>query len=139
MSYREMSSWVMGALTAALGLHYLSTYLDAAQGAGGAPPAAATFIPYVIVVVAASITAQIVLAILAPKRADTPPDERERPLLDRAGHWAGVIQAVLAVTALVTFMHREDGALLFHMIVGGLILAQVAEYALQIILLRWGS
>lgn len=138
MSFRETSAWVMGALSAAMGVFYLSTYLDAARD-GGAPPAAATFIPYVVVLILGSIIAQIVLAILAPERADAPPDERERPLLDRAGHWAGVIRAMLAVAALVTFLRTEDGALLFHMIMGGLIVAQVAEYALQIILLRWAS
>jgi len=59
----------------------------------------------------------------------------------RATEWlyVTIFAKSFAVAALVTFLRTEDGALLFHMIMGGLIVAQIAEYALQIILLRWSS
>lgn len=135
MSFREVSAWVMAALMTATGLYYLSTYQTAAKALGASPPMQA-FIPYAIVVVIASIIVQAALASFAPKSAERTPDERERPALWRAGHWAGLLQAGLCICALLYTIHTGDLALLFHLIVGGLILAQIAEYGLQIVFLR---
>lgn len=139
MSFREISAWVMGALMCATGAYYLKTYLVAAQAHDGAPPPLGVFIPYAVFVVVASIVVQIVLASFAPKEADRPPDERERPLLWRAGHWAGLLQGGLCVAAVLYVAHSGDTAILFHLIVGGLIISQIVEYGLQIAFLRFGS
>jgi hypothetical protein len=138
MSFREISAWVMGALMCATGAHYLTTYVAEAQAHAGAPPPG-VFIPYAAFVVTASIVVQIVLASVAPKDADRPPDERERPLLWRAGHWAGLLQGGLCVAAVLYVGHSGDTAILFHLIVGGLIISQIVEYGLQIAFLRFGS
>ena len=79
------------------------------------------------------------MALLTPKEANAPADERERPLLDRAGHWSGVVLGAGAVTSLLHFFDHQDGVLLFHMIMGSLILSQIAEYAFQITLIRRNS
>ena len=139
MSFRELSAWVMGVLLCVTGADYLKTYLAAAQADGGAPPPLELFMPYAGVVVVASIIAQIVLAALAPKDADRPPDERERPLLWRAGHWAGLVQGGLCVAAVLYVGHSGNLAILFHLVVGGLIVSQIVEYALQIVFLRAGA
>ncbi len=89
-----------------------------------------------ILVIVASIIAQTTLAVLQPKDANAPADERERPLLDRAGNWSGIVLGVGAVTSLLHFVYHGDGNLLFHSIMGSLILSQIAEYAFQIFLFR---
>jgi hypothetical protein len=139
MSFREVSAWVMGALMCGTGVHYLETYLDASQAHGGAEPPLELFTPYAVFVVVASIVVQIVLASFAPKEADRPPDERERPMLWRAGHWAGLLQGGLCIAAVLYVGYSGDTAILFHLIVGGLIMSQIVEYGLQIAFLRFGS
>jgi hypothetical protein len=138
MSFREISAWVMGALMVVAGLYYVDLYIDASRALGAVPPARGVFIPYTAFVVTAVIVVQIVLASVSPDDTEVPPDERERPLLDRAGNWSGLVLGGLAVCALLHFMHYGDGNALFHLIVGSLIVSQIAEYGLQLILLRRG-
>ncbi len=139
MSFREKSAWVMGALITVAGLNYLSLALHASRAMGGAAPPIGFVAPYVLLVVVGSIVVQVILALLTLKEANAPADERERPLLDRAGHWSGYVLATGALGGLWHYMVHGDGALLFHLVVGALILSQIAEYAFQILLLRRGG
>jgi hypothetical protein len=83
-----------------------------------------------------SVAAQVALALSAPNEANAPADERERPALQRAGNWSGVVLGVGAVTSLLHYLQHGNGNLLFHMVLGSLIVAQIAEYVFQIALLR---
>jgi hypothetical protein len=136
MSFREKSAWVMAALMSAAGLYYLSLLVGSARALGGAPPPEGIFIAYTCLVIVGSVVAQIGLALASPREANSPADEREAPLLQRAGNWSGIVLGFGAVTSLLYFLVRGDGNLLFHMVLGSLILAQIAEYAFQIALLR---
>jgi len=118
------------------GLYYLNMAVAASREIGWTAPPIGIFIPYVVLVVIASVFAQTTLALLTPKEANAPADERERPLLDRAGNWSGLVLGAGAVTSLLHFLAHQNGNLLFHMIMGSLILSQVAEYAFQVMLLR---
>jgi len=139
MSFREKASWVMGVLMIGAGLYYLTMALAASREMGWVTPPVAIFIPFTLFVVVTSVIAQATLAIMTPKVANAPADERERPLLDRAGHWSGLVLGVGAVTSLLHFFYHQDGTLLFHMVMGSLILSQIAEYAFQITLIRRNS
>jgi hypothetical protein len=139
MSFREKSAWFMGALMTVAGLYYLRLALQASDALGGGAPPIAVVAPYVLLVVVGSIVIQTILAVLAPKEANAPADEREGPLLDRAGHWSGYVLAVGALAGLWNFMVHGDGQLMFHIVVGALIVSQIAEYAFQIVLLRRGG
>jgi hypothetical protein len=139
VSYRELSAWVMGMLMAGAGLFYLKLTLDAGGATGWEAPPVAVFIPYVGLLIVASIIAQTTLAALKPREADAPADERERPLLDRAGNWSGYVLGAGAVGSLIHFLAHGDGDLLFHMLMGSLIVAQTAEYAFQVLLFRRGA
>lgn len=136
MSFREKSAWVMGLLMTFLGAYYLSKVLEASREVGWTAPPSGVFAPYALMVVIASILAQVTLACLSPKEADAPADERERPLIDRAGNWAGFVLGGGAIGALFNYLVHGNGDLLFHLIVGSLILSQIAEYAFQIALFR---
>lgn len=139
MSFRERSAWVMGAIMLIAGLNYLVRALTTARDLGWQAPPVELFVPLTMTVVVASIIAQIVLAVWMPKEAEAPADERERPLLDRAGNWAGFVLGFGAVAGLLNFLLHQDGLLLFHILLGSLILAQTAEYAFQIVLFRRNS
>lgn len=139
MSFKEKSAWVMAVVMTVAGLYYLKIVLDASGQIGMTAPPFPILIAYVVLVVIAAVNAQIILALSSPKEANAPADERERPALDRAGNWSGYVLAAGVVTSLLHFLAHNDGFLLFHTIMGSLIVAQVAEYAFQILLLRRSS
>lgn len=137
MSFREKSAWAMGAVMVLTGLVYLRLVLlipaDAPAIAHLGP-----LIPYVIAVIIASIAVQAALAALAPKEAARPADERERIAIDRAGHWSGFVLGVAVVGGALNFLFFGNGNWLFLWVIGGMIVAQIAEYAFQIWLFRRG-
>lgn len=136
MSFREKSAWVMAVLMSAAGLYYLERVVGAWRAGGVDAPAQGPLIAYVILVVIGSVIAQAALASTSPKEANAPADERERPALDKAGHWSGIVLGVGAVGALFHFLYYGDGNMLFHLVMGSLIVSQIAEYGFQILLLR---
>ncbi len=137
MSFREKSAWVMALLLAASGLYYLHIVRSASDAISGtASPTLA--IAFVILVVIGSIVSQILLALVSPREANAPADERERIIGSRAGSGSGLVLAAGAVGALGHFMVHGDGNMLFHLVMASLILAQIAEYGLQIYFLRRG-
>ncbi len=136
MSFREKSAWVMAALMILAGLYYLNLVVGASRQLGAPAPPVGIFIAYVVLVVIATVAAQVGLAVASPKEADAPADERERPVLQRAGNWSGTVLGAGAVTSLLHFLQHGDGNLLFHMVLGSLIVSQIAEYVFQIALFR---
>ncbi|MEX0342310.1 MAG: hypothetical protein AB3N06_06975 [Erythrobacter sp.] len=130
MSFREKSAWVMAAVLLAVGAFYVKLV-----AVDGVPPQAAA-IPFVLFSVVLSVVAQIVLAIASPKEAASPADERERLVIDKAGHFSSYVLAVGVLTGLGHFMLSADGGRMFHIVLTCLILSQLAEYGAQIFLLR---
>ena len=137
MSFREKSAWLMALLMTAAGLYYFYLIRGVSQALGQtAPPAIVA--AFVILVVVGSVVAQIVLAVSSPKEANAPVDERERTVQQRAGTWSGYVLATGAVSALGHFLVYSDGNMLFHLVLGSLIVAQIAEYGFQILFIRRG-
>jgi hypothetical protein len=136
MSFREKSAWLMGALMLGAGAYYVNMALAVMGETGAAAPPIAIFIPFTLLVVIASVVGQTALALLTPREANAPADEREKPLLDRAGRWSGLVLAAGTVTSLLYFFDHQNGVLLFHTIMCSLIVSQIAEYGIQIALIR---
>lgn len=135
MAFREKSAWVMALVMGGAGFWYLSIVVGAWREIGAAPPAW-TVVPFVILVVIASIAGQVVLAVGDHRNAEQPADERERPIIDRAGHWSGLLLGAGAVTSLLLYMSHGDGNLLFHLVMASLIVAAIAEEVVKIVLMR---
>ena len=137
MSFREKSAWAMGAVILVTGLFWanlaLSIPADAPSVAQVGP-----LIPYVLAVIVLSIIVQVLLAAFSPRDAEMVADERERIVIDRAGHWSGTVLGVAVITGVIHHFWYGHGNALFLWVVGGLILAQLAEYAFQIYLFRKG-
>lgn len=138
MSFREKSAWAMAAVMALSGLLYLRL---AWTVPADAPPAAqlGPLIPYVLAVSFASILVQIVLAILNRRDAGKPADERERQAIHKAGHWAGIVLAVVVVKGAAFYLWQGNGGWLLQWIIGGLIFSQFADYLLQVYFFRRGA
>ncbi|MFN3857260.1 MAG: hypothetical protein ACK4RV_05870 [Caulobacter sp.] len=136
MSFREKSAWVMALLMAGTGLVYAWLVARISSAMGETAPPLAAAVPYVLAVVVGAIVLQTGLALLSPREASAPADERERGIIDRAGHWSGVVLAAGLAVALAHFLIVGDGRMLFHLALGAMIVGQVAEHVLEIALFR---
>jgi hypothetical protein len=139
MSFREKSAWAMALISGIAGLWYLNTLVAIAAESGTTPAPLGLLIRYVIVIVVASIVAQVTLAVITPTEAEAPADERERLVLDRAGSQAGDVLTFGLLVSLGWFLMQRDGNLLFHMAFVSLIVAQTAQYLLLAVRLRRGA
>ena len=138
MAFREKLAWMMSGIMALTGVYYI--WLVSAIPSD-APPLGqlGALAPYVLVLVVVSVVANIALALLSPKEANQPADERERAVIDRAGHWSGYVLAVIVVVGGGLYLGHGNGNTLFVWMAGGLIVAQLAEYLFQIALFRRGA
>lgn len=133
MSFREKSAWGMGVVIALTGLFYGWIVAQAPQA-----PVIGTLLPYVLLVIVLSILVQILLAFISLREASAPADERERIVIARAGHWSGIALGAMALIAAGGYVATGNGNLLFHLLIGAVIIAQVLEYMFQIALFRRG-
>ncbi len=133
MSFREKSAWTMAAVMLVTGLFYAWLVSN-----GPAAPVIGPLIPYVLLVIILSVAVQIVLAIFSPRDAQAAADEREKLVIWRAGHLSGIILAVGLLMSGAVYVLHPFGNMLFHHMLGAMIVAQVAEYLLQIYFLRRG-
>ena len=85
-----------------------------------------------------SIVGQIALAFIDRKSANRPADEREKTIQQRADAYSGILLGVLIVSSLMTYLVHQDGDLLFLMALLSLVVAQAAEYVVEIIGYRRG-
>lgn len=137
MSFHEKSAWAMGALMLVTGLWYLFLVLGIPVDAP-APAQLGAAIPWVLAVIVGSIAIQILLAAFNLRDAQKPADERERLVIDRAGHWSGYVLAAGVVTGAIHYLGYGEGNRLLQFVIGSMIAAQLAEYAFQVVLFRRG-
>ena len=130
MSFRERSAWVMACTLVFIGGFYLKLVIG-----DGVPPSYAA-VPFVLGTIVLSIAAQVVLAVISPREASSPVDERERLVIQKAAHFSSYVLATGVVVGLGAFMISQDGMKLFHIVLTSLILGQITEYSAQIFLLR---
>jgi hypothetical protein len=132
MAVREIVAWVMVALFGVVGAFCLWSILHV--GLAAAPQKSA--IAAAGVTVTGVIVLEVALAIFFPRESGAPPDERERLVVARAGHWAGLVFLCGVLPALGHYAVHGNGNVMFHVIVLSLLASGVAEYGSQIILFR---
>ena len=132
MSARELTAWAMVLLSGTIGASYLLAILDAGLDA---PPQ-----PAVLAAVSAAILGlialEILLSIIMPRQSGAAPDERERMIIARTGHWSGLVFLVGVLPALGHYASHGDGNVMFNVIVLSLCVAALFEYGAQIVLFR---
>ncbi len=137
MSFQEKSAWVMLVALSFAGILYVVNVVSLTLDSGTIPsPSASTLLVLTFVIVVTAIVGHIIVAATNPKEANAPEDERERLIVQRAGHLSSYILAIGVLLALVSFLVMQHGSMLFYACFASLILSQVAEYALHIILNR---
>ncbi|MFM8376117.1 MAG: hypothetical protein ACKN9P_08715 [Phenylobacterium sp.] len=132
MSVREFSAWIMFLVFGVAGAGCLISILR--TGFDSPPqPAVVASAPAVI---ASVVVLEIALAIFFPKQADARPDERERLIIARSGHWAGLVFLAAVLPALGHYVVHADGDAMFNVIVLGLFVSGLVEYGAQVVLFR---
>jgi hypothetical protein len=101
-----------------------------------APPAVLLVAIWTMLVVASSFLAYGVSGLSSRREWKVPVDEREWLVRQRAGYLSGILLVAAILGALGDFITRRDGNMLFHLIMGSLIVSQIARYALQIFFIR---
>lgn len=140
MSFREKTAWVMLILLTLAGGFYAWEVMGHAIAINGAPPPSLKLaFVYVAIVIIGSVIGLSGLGISEPDEANAPADERERVIIDRAGNWSGYVLAAGAIIGVLHYWSQGDANLMFHVVVAGLMLSQIAEYAFQIFFYRWGA
>ena len=139
MSFREKSAWAMALILFFAGAYYFNKVIAISNAMGQtAPPLIGLVIFYVIAVVIASAIIMAIVAGTAGDEANAPADERDRLVIDKAGHWSGYVLGAGVVAGLFNYSFTHDGNLLFHIAFASLMLSQIAEYVMQIVLYRRG-
>ncbi|MEM9571991.1 MAG: hypothetical protein AAF996_11030 [Pseudomonadota bacterium] len=133
MSFQEKSAWVMCFALLISGSFYAWSVLALANVLQDVPPPNVGGLAIgVIIIVAIAIFGHAVAAIGNPMDANAPEDERDRLVVWRAGNLSGALLGVICMLGLFAFAIEGSGNLLFHIIVAGMVVSQIAEYALTI-------
>ena len=139
MSFHEKSAWVMLIALSITTALYISSLLGLSSVAGHLiEPSLPMLIAYTIVLVVISVVGQIVIAILAPKDANSALDERDQGILVKASHWSSFILGFGVVSGLLHYLVFANGGMLFYIVFGSLVFSQIVEYMAQIFLYRRG-
>ncbi len=137
MPFREKSAWIMSFTLLLVGMMYFYGVAVIWSESGQlAQPMLPMVVVYTICLVALSIVGHAVIAILAPKDASARPDERERQIFSRAGHYSSYVIASGIVVSLGLYLVSHNGDLLFYTVFASFMIGQVMEYAFQILLYR---
>lgn len=139
MTFLEKSAWVMSCALLIAGILYTYVLIVAWTALGEAPPPNIGFVVILTVpLTALAIFGHAVAALGNPTEANAPEDERDRTVAWRAGNLSGALLGAITI-AIIGFLAMFGSAnLAFHMLVLGLVFAQIAEYALTILFYRWG-
>ena len=139
MSFRERIAWVMAVILAVGTYFYIQKVVQTSARIGETmPPSFKYVLYYVTLIVITSVVGITAVSMNVGKEAERPPDEREKIILDKAGHWSGYVLAVGIVNGLLYFAYNADGNLFFHLAFGSLLVSSLSEYVLQIFLFRRG-
>ncbi|MEM9057540.1 MAG: hypothetical protein AAGD86_08695 [Pseudomonadota bacterium] len=113
-------------------LYYGAVFAMTAAADTLVPPVLPLVVAYTVCLTVLAVVGHIVIAVLAPKDANAPQDERERQIFSRAAQVASYVIGAGILVSLFLYVLFYSGDLLFHMVFGTLMLAQIVEYAMQI-------
>lgn len=137
MPFHEKSAWIMSLALLVCGAFYYQTVASMSAALGHlAPPILPTLVAYTIALIVIAVIGHILIAILSPDDANDAIDERDKKVINRAGHLSGYVLGAGVFVGLGLYLFTYDGNLMFYVVFGSLMLSQLAEYAVQIAMYR---
>ena len=140
LSFREKSLWVQVAVMVVLGNWYYARVGSSLFGnMPGREETLGIFFGMTITLVVLSVIAHIILAVVSPKEANAPADERDRQIADRAGNYASyMLGGGVIMIAIYSVINSTSAITMAHLLVLLLIVVDILTNALQILYYRRG-
>jgi hypothetical protein len=137
MPFREKSAWLMALSLVIASAAYVVVVTSMSNAAGRlVPPLIPLVVVFTVVLTALAAGSHIVIALLFPKDAVAATDERERTISQRASAWSGYVFAAGVALALGQYLFVRSGDVLFYLVFGSWVLAQLSEYVFEITFYR---
>lgn len=137
MAFQEKSAWVMSVSLVLGGIYYFGVVKTITTEIGQlAPPILPTLVLYTIILIVIAVVGHIAIAILAPKEANAPLDEREKAIFHRASHLSGYLFGGGVLLSLSVYLYTYSGDALFYGVFASLMISQLAEYVFRILFYR---
>ncbi len=149
MSFYEKSAWIMLVAVsvvalfcakAAIDLQAVAATLSPEDGRAADHIQIVALTPFlvgsVVALIAIVAVGHAIVAALAPKEANANPDEREKQIIVKAGHYSGYVLGFGVVAGLLHFLFNHDGTQLFFIVLASFVISTIFEYAAQIVLFR---
>lgn len=136
MSFKEISAWIVLAAFSFLLWKWAGPLIEA--GTLNAEVTAGDMLGFMIAFVVIVVIAHVVLAILSPRNADAPEDERDRKIELFASRAGGFVLGGATLVALALAV-RDGAGLLANVLFIGLVASEIAKNFWQVILYRRGA
>lgn len=136
MSFKERSAWIMVVALLISGIFYFQNVYEAIIATEIVEIRFSVLIVFTIILISAAIVGHTLIAVLNPEETDEASDERDKRVIEKAGHISGMVFGFLSITSLLGYVIFQVGSLLFYGVLGSLIIAQTLEYSLQIYFYR---
>jgi len=140
MSFREKSAWI--SLLAYLGIYgfYFANVGSALMsGDPNGPQFLGFFGQSVVLFVLVIIVGTVIVAVLAPKDASAPEDEREKLITLKANSASGYVLATGVVLTIGVIFYGAKDFLVINLMFLSLVLSEVYKNLNQIVLYRRGA
>jgi hypothetical protein len=139
MSFREKSAWLMVISLGLASIAYVAIVVSLSRATGSLlPPVLPFLVAFTVALTVLAAGSHIFIAVLAPKDAAAAADERDRAISARAGASSGYVFAAGVALSLAFYLLTRNGDALFYGVFGSWVLAQLSEYAFEIVLYRRG-
>ena len=140
VAFREKMAWISLLTTLLVFGGYGATLVTPGFGRWNGPDAAGLLIVAIIVEIVVISALAIAAAVLSPKEANTPVDEREGPIFARANRWGyGVLSALIWSVLFAGLYQGLDGRTLAMGCLGAMLVSEVVRSGFQIIGYRLGA
>jgi len=139
MSFREKSAWIsLLAYLTIYGFYFANVALALARGEADGGHFLGLLSKSVVLFVLVTVVLTIVLAIGAPKDAQTPEDEREKLIKLKANSAAGYVLATGVVVAIGALYFDAKSFLVINLLFFVLVMFEVFKIAAQLVLTHRG-
>ena len=137
MSFREKSAWLMAISLGLASIMYAVIVASMSRATGFlVPPLLPFAVVFTLVLAVMGTVGHIFIALLAPKDALAAIDERDRAIGVRARAWSSYVFATGVALALGHYLMVRNGDVLFYGVFSSWVLAQIGEYAFEIVFYR---
>ena len=139
MSFREKSAWIsLLAYLAIYGFYFANVASALVNGGADGGHFLGLLSKSVVLFVLVTVVLTIIIAIGAPKDAQTPEDERERLIKLKANSASGYLLATGVVLAIGALYFDARSFLVINLLFFALVLSEVFKIAAQLVLMHRG-